>query len=353
MSAVPDRSQTSSHRSPQGEGIPMKHAVRRKVLLLWAVAGVAALVSGSVMAQAFPSKPIRWIVVAPAGSSLDVIARSMQDKLKDILGQPIIVDNRPAAGGTLGTNEVAKSAPDGYTWAMSYNGPLSYAPFLYGKLPYNPARDLQPVVLTTSQPNLIAVSAGFPASNMKELIEVLRANPGKYNFASVGNGSSSHLTMEYVKALTGTFAVHIPFNGGPPAVLATASGETQILATVPTVITPQIAAGRMKAIAVTGTQRYALTPNIPTVSESGIKELKNFEAIAWNGVLVAAGTPRPIVERINAAINAAMNDPQVKERFKTAGLDAAGGTPEQFAKLMADESAKWEPVIKRTGAKLD
>lgn len=331
----------------------MKHFAHRKALVQLATVCVALMASAGALAQAFPSKPIRWVVVAPAGSSLDVIARSMQDKLKDILGQPVIVDNRPAAGGTLGTNEVAKSAPDGHTWVLSFNGPLAYAPFLYSKLPYNPARDLQPVVLTTSQPNLIAVSSGFPANSMKELVAVLKANPGKYNFASVGNGSSSHLTMEYVKALTGTFAVHIPFNGGPPAVLSTASGETQILATVPTVITPQVASGRMRAIAVTGLQRYGLAPNIPTVAESGIPELQKFEAIAWNGVLVAAGTPRPIVDRINAAIIAAMNDLQVKERFKAAGLDAAGGTPEQFAKLIGDESAKWEPVIKRTGAKLD
>lgn len=310
-------------------------------------------IAGSATAQAFPSKPIRWVVVAPAGSSLDVIARAMQDKLRDTLGQPIVIENRPAAGGTQGTNEVAKSAPDGHTWVMSFNGPLAYAPFLYSKLPYLPARDLQPVVLTTSQPNLIAVHTSVPANTMKELVALLRANPGKYNFASVGNGSSSHLTMEYVKALTGTFAVHIPFNGGPPAVLSTASGDSQILATVPTVITPQIAAGRLKAIAVTGQQRYALTPNVPTVAESGVAELQRFEAIAWNGVLVAAGTPRPIVDRINSAINSAMNDPQVKERFRSAGLEAAGGTPEQFAKLMADEASKWEPVIKRTGAKLD
>ena len=331
----------------------MKHPLKRRHVIQLAAAGAVAITSASVLSQSFPSRPIRWVVVAPAGSSLDVIARAMQDKLKESLGQAVIIDNRAGAGGTLGTNEVAKSAPDGHTWVMSFNGPLAYAPFLYSKLPYHPARDLQPVVLTTSQPNLIAVSVGFPASSMKELVEVLKANPGKYNFASVGNGSSSHLTMEYVKALTGTFAVHIPFNGGPPAVLSIASGDTQILATVPTVITPQIAAGRMKAIAVTGTQRYGLLPTVPTVAESGIRELQNFEAIAWNGVLVAAGTPRLIVDRINAAINAAMSDPQVRERFRAAGLDAAGGTPEQFAKLIADESAKWEPVIKRTGAKLD
>jgi tripartite-type tricarboxylate transporter receptor subunit TctC len=323
--------------------------------LLGIAAGMLASLAGSghLWAQAYPTKPIRWVVVAPAGSSLDVIARAMQDKLKDSLGQPIVIENRAGAGGTQGTNEVAKSPPDGHTWLMSFNGPLAYAPFLYSKLPYNPSKDLQPVVLTTSQPNLIAVHASFPASTMKELVEVLRANPGKYNFASVGNGSSSHLTMEYVKALTGTFAVHIPFNGGPPAVLSAASGDTQILATVPTVVTPHIASGRMKAIAVTGKQRYALAPGVATVSESGLTELQGFEAIAWNGVLVAAGTPRPIVDRINAAMNAAMNDPQVRERLKAAGLDAAGGTPEQFAKLMADEASKWEPVIRRTGARLD
>ncbi len=334
----------------------MTLTVHRRRLLCLATATAAltmATWSGNLLAQAFPSKPIRWVIVAPAGSSLDVIARAMQDKLKDSLGQPIVIDNRAGAGGTLGTNEVAKSAPDGHTWVMSFNGPIAYAPFLYAKLPYNPARDLLPVVLTTSQPNLIAVHTSFPANTMQELVQVLKANPGKYNFASVGNGSSSHLTMEYVKALTDTFAVHIPFNGGPPAVLSTAAGDTQILATVPTVVTPQIASGRMKAIAVTGKQRYALTPNVPTVSESGLKELQGFEAIAWNGVFVAAGTPRPIVDRINGAINAAMNDPQVKERLKAAGLDAAGGTPEQFARLIAEESAKWEPVIKRTGARLD
>lgn len=322
-------------------------------LLLAAAGAAATLGAGSALAQAYPTKTIRWVVVAPAGSSLDVIARSMQDKLKELLGQTVVVENKPAAGGTAGTGEVARSAPDGYTWVMSYNGPLAFAPFLYGKLPYNPAKDLQPVVLTTSQPNMIAVSANFPASTMKELVDVLKANPGKYNYASVGNGSSSHLTIEYVKALTGAFAVHIPFNGGPPAVLSTASGDSQILATVPTVLTPQIAAGRMKAIAVTGKERFALTPNVPTVAESGVPELKGFEAIAWNGVLVAAGTPRPIVDRINAAINTALKDPQVQERLKAAGLDGAGGTPEQFGKLIADEAAKWEPVIRRTGAKLD
>jgi tripartite-type tricarboxylate transporter receptor subunit TctC len=189
---------------------------------------------------------------------------------------------------------------------------------------------------------------------MRELVEVLRANPGKYTYASVGNGSSSHLTLEYLKSLTGTTALHVPFNGGGlPAIQSIVSGDAQILATVPTTISPQIAAGRMKAIAVTGARRYALLPAIPTVMESGVRELHKFESVAWNGVLVPAGTLRPIVDRINAALNAALNDPPIRRRLMAAGLDPAGGTPEQFGRLIADESAKWAPVIRQTGARLD
>jgi tripartite-type tricarboxylate transporter receptor subunit TctC len=329
-------------------------SMRRVVLVKLASAALGLFVLNQVaLAQTFPNKPIRWIVVAPAGSSLDVIARSMQDKLKDSLGQPVVVENRPQAGGTLGANEVAKSPPDGHTWLLGFNGPVAFAPYLYSKLPYDPLKDLAPVVLTTSQPNILAVNANFPANNIKELVALLKANPGKYNYASVGNGSSSHLTMEYFKALTNTFAVHIPFNGGPPAALSIVSGDTQILATVPTVIRPQVQAGRMKALAVTGKTRYALTPELPTLAESGLKELASFEAIAWNGVLVAAGTPRATIDRINAAVNAAMKDPAVLTRLTTAGLDTVGGTPDEFAKLIASDAAKWGPIIQRSGAKLD
>jgi tripartite-type tricarboxylate transporter receptor subunit TctC len=300
--------------------------------------GVAAsaVVAPALWAQTFGAKPIRWVVVAPAGSSLDVIARAMQDKLRDQLGTPIVIENKPQAGGTAGTAEVAQSAPDGHTWVMSFNGPLAFAPHLYPRLPYAPLRDLLPVVLTTSQPNLIAVNASLPANNLQELLALLLAHPGKYNFASVGNGSSSHLCMEYIKALSSTFAVHIPFNGGPPAVLATVGGETHMIAAVPTLLTPQIKAGRLKAMAVTGLQRYGLTPEVPTVTESGVASLKGFEAIAWNGVLVAAATPKPLVERINAAINLALQDESVRQRLQAAGLEPAGGTPEKFAQLMRD-----------------
>ena len=328
---------------------------QHKLFFTGVLAVLAALLSSTAHAQApsFPTKTIRWVVVAPAGSSLDVIARAMQPKLKDLLGQAVVVENKPQAGGTLGTAEVAKSAPDGYTWVMSFNGPIAYGPHIYPKLPYQPLKDLQPVMITTSQPNVIAANVNFPANNMTELVKLLRANPGKYNFASVGNGSSSHLTMEYIKSVTHTFAVHIPFNGSPPAMMAMLSGETQLIASVPTVIAPQVRQGKLKYLGVTSTQRYALLPDVPTVAESDMAELKGFEALAWNGVLVAANTPRPVVDRINAALNAALQDPAIKTTLRNAGLEPVGGTPEQFTQLIQNESTKWAPIIQRSGARID
>jgi tripartite-type tricarboxylate transporter receptor subunit TctC len=311
------------------------------------------LLCSAAQAQTWPARPIRFIVVAPGGSSLDAIARPLGDKLKDILGQPIVVENRPAAAGTQGTDAVAKAAPDGYTMGLSYNGPLAFAPFLYSKLPYDPLKDLAPVIITTSQPNLLAAAANLPVNSVKEMVPYLKTRPGQLNYASVGNGSSSHLTMELFKSLTGTFVVHVPYNGGPPAMISVAAGDTQFLFTVPTVIMPQVRAGKMKAIAVTSRKRYALLPDVPTVAESGVKELADFEAIAWNGLLVPATTPREIVMRLNAAINQAFADPQVRQHLAAAGLEPAGGTPEAFGKLIADEAKKWAPIIRRTGAKLD
>ena len=332
----------------------MKRLHRVLLRLLALSCSVLALLALPAGAEPFPAKPIRWIVAGPAGGSLDVIARSMQEVLRADLRQPIIIDNRAGAGGTIAANEVAKSAPDGHTWLLGFNGPLAFAPHLYRNLPYLPLRDLAPVAMTTAQPNLIAGGSTFPAGNVRELIDVLRAGPGKYAYASVGNGSSSHLTMEHFKALTGTTLLHVPFNGGGlPAIQALVSGDAHIIATVPTTLMPQIAAGRMKPIAVTGATRYALLPDVPTVAESGIRELRGFEASAWNGVLVTAATPRAMIERINRAVNAALTDPQVRSRLKAAGLEPVGGTPEQFRQRITDESAKWAPVIRSSGARLD
>jgi tripartite-type tricarboxylate transporter receptor subunit TctC len=321
----------------------------RKVLARAAALAVA-LALGAAHAQTWPDKPIKFVVAAPAGSSIDVLARIISDKLKDRVGQPIVVENRPAAGGTAATDFVAKSPPDGYTMLMSFNGPLAFGPHLYAKLPYDPQKDLAPVVITSSQPNVLAVTATLPVTSVKELVAYARANPGKLNFASVGNGSSSHLTMELLKSTAGLDIVHVPFNGSPPAVTATVQGETQMIFAVMQPLQAQIQAGRLRALAVSTATRFPLLPDLPAVAEAGFP---GFEALAWNGVLLPAGTPKPVVQRLNTEINAILKDAAVKSTLNAQGFELIGGTPEDFANLIKSESDKWAPVIRKTGARID
>ena len=315
-----------------------------------ATVAAALMVAAHAKAQNWPERPIKFIVSAPAGSSLDVLARTIGDKLKDRLGQPVVVDDRPAAGGTVATDLVAKSPPDGYTMVISFNGPLAFGPHVYSKLPYDPQKDLAAVVITSSQPSVLAVNAALPIHSVKELVEYAKAHPGKLNYASVGNGSSSHLTMELLKSTAGIDIVHVPFNGSPPAVTATIQGETQLIFAVMQPLQAQIQAGKLRAIAVTTAKRFPLLPDLPTIAEAGYP---GFEALAWNGVLVAAGTPRPIVARLNAEINAILKDPAVKTALNAQGFELIGGTPEDFSRLISSESTKWAPVIVKTGAKID
>jgi tripartite-type tricarboxylate transporter receptor subunit TctC len=327
----------------------MKLFAERIALRIVAAVLLAASAS-TASAQTWPDKPIKFVIAAPAGSSIDVLARTIGDKLKDKLGQPVVVENRPAAGGTAATDFVAKSAPDGYTMLMSFNGPLAFGPHLYSKLPYDPQKDLLPVIITSSQPNVLAVTASLPVRSVRELVDYARANPGKLSYASVGNGSSSHLTMELLKATAGIDIVHIPFNGSPPAVTATVQGETQLVFAVMQPLQSQVQAGKLRALAVTTSKRFPLLPELPTIAEAGYP---GFEALAWNGVLVAAATPRSIVERLNAEINAILKEPPVKSTLNAQGFELVGGTSEDFARLIKSESDKWAPVIKRTGAKVD
>jgi tripartite-type tricarboxylate transporter receptor subunit TctC len=311
---------------------------------------LALLGLGAAQAQTWPGKPLRLVVAAPAGSSLDVLARVIGDKLGDRLGAKIVVDDRPAAGGTAATDFVAKSAPDGLALVMSFNGPLAFGPHLYPQLPYVPLTDLAPVIITSSQPNVLAVSAKLPVHSVAELVAYAKARPGRLSYASVGNGSSSHLTMELFKSAAGLDMVHVPFNGSPPAVMATAQGETQLLFAVMQPLQAQIRAGKLRALAVTSAKRFALLPELPTVAEAGFP---GFEALAWNGVLVAHGTPRPIVDRLNGEINAILKDPAVTASLNAQGFELIGGTPEDFMQLIASESDKWAPVIRRTGVRID
>jgi len=307
------------------------------------------LAAPSVQGQAWPDKPIKFLMSAPAGSSIDVLGRTIADKLKDRLGQPVVVENKPAAGGTVATAEVAHSAPDGYMMVLAFNGPLSFAPLLQ-KLPYDVARDLAPVIITSSQPNVLAVNAKLPVHSVQELVAYARANPGKLNYASVGNGSSSHLNMELFKSVAAFEAVHVPFNGSPPAVMSTVQNETQMIFAVMQPLQSQIQAGTLRALAVTTAKRFPLLPDLPTIAESGYP---GFEALAWNGVLVPANTPRPIVGRLNAEMNAVLKEPDVQQKMHGFGFDLIGGTPEDFGALIAGEAARWAPVIKKVGLKVD
>ena len=319
---------------------------RRHLLAsLASIAAAIALATAPAMAQGWPDKAVRILVPAPAGSSLDVLARTIGEKLKDKFGATVIVENKPAAGGTVATAEVAKAAPDGHTLLLGFNGPLATGPLLQ-KVPYDVQKDLAPVVITSSQPNVLAVNAALPVKSVAELVAWAKANPGKLNYASVGNGSSSHLNAELLKSMSGIDAVHVPFNGSPPAVLATVQGETQMMFAVMQPLQAQVQAGKLRAIAVTTPKRFPLLPDIPAIAESGYP---GFEALAWNGLVAPAGTPRPVIDRINAEVNAILKLPDVAQKMNAAGFDLIGGTPEDFAKLIAAESARWTPVVKRLG----
>ena len=336
------------------EFAPMRHSNPLMARVLgWLLAATAAVgvvaATQPAAAQAWPDKPIKFVVSAPAGSSLDALARVIADRMKDRIGQPIIVENKPAAGGTVATAEVAKSAPDGYTMLLGFNGPLAFGPLL-SKLPYDVAKDLAPVIITSSQPNVLAVYAGLPVKSVQELVAWAKANPGKLSYASVGNGSSSHLNMELLKSVAGFEAVHVPFNGSPPAVTATIQGETQAMFAVMQPLQAQVQAGKLRAIAVTTGKRFPLLPDLPTIAESGYP---GFEALAWNGVMVPAATPKPVIARLNAEMNAILKQPDVVEKMQASGFDLIGGTPEDFGNLIKRETDTWTPVIRKLGLKVD
>lgn len=310
-----------------------------------------ALVLGSTAtAQEWPSKPVRVVVPAPAGSSLDIIVRTMGDKLKDRWKQPIVVDNKAGAGGMLGMDLVAKAPADGHTLGIGFNGPIAFGPFMYKKMPYDPAKDLLPIVLTTSQPNVLAVPANHPSKNLTEYVAWAKSQTNGVSYGSVGNGSSSHLTMELFRNTANFQAVHIPFAGSPPAGLSIASGETQGLFTVAPALLPLVSGGRVRLLAVTSAKRMDGFKDLPTVAESGFP---GFEALAWNGLFTATGTPQTVVDRINADVNAVMQDPSVREAFAKQGLIMGGGSPASFKAFIDSEGQKWGAIIKKVGITID
>ena len=322
---------------------------RRQLLQLSAFGAAGALAPTVGFAQAtWPSRPVRIVVPTGPGSSLDLIVRAMSDKLAARWGQPVVVENKPGAGGMLGMDIVAKST-DGHTLGIGFNGPLAYAPFLYAKTPYDPAKDLKPVIMTTSQPNVLAVNADVPAKTVAELVAWAKTQGGKVNYSSLGNGSSAHLTMELFLAEAGIQATHVPYNGSPPAAMAVAQGQAQMTFMVAPALLPHVQSGKVRMLAATSVRRPDSLKSLPAMSESGYPKV---EALAWNGIVGPASLPDAVAQRVAGDIDALLKDDAVSQILQRSGLTAVGGTPAQFGTFIRQDVQRWGPVITKLGVKL-
>lgn len=313
--------------------------------------GLAGLgLVGSSHAQEWsPSKPVR-IVVPIVGSTNDVLARLIAPKLQEALGQPVVVENKPGAGGNIGANEVAKSAPDGHTLLVGYNGPLAINVGLFDKMPYDPLKDLAPITLAVKSPQYLVVNPATGITSVKEFVARAKAAPGKYSYGSVALGSASHLTMEMLKSAAGFHMTHIPYRGAGPAVTDLIAGNIQAGFFVPGNVQQFVKEGRLRLLATSGSKRFASTPDIPTLSESGYKD---FEASSWIGFLAAGGTPAPIIERYHREIVKILNQPDIRKRLQEMEFDVVATTPKQFSDWIRTEITRWGKVIKDTGAKAE
>ncbi len=323
----------------------MHHKIRTLKLLI----GLCML-SGACHVWAFPTKPIRIVMGFPAGGPLDQHARLLTDRLQAQLGQPILVDYKAGAGGTVGAQEVMRAAPDGHTLMLANTGVMVINPALYTKLPYNTLRDFVPIARTAMQPLALLVNPKIPVQTLPEFVAYAKARPGQINYGSAGNGGSSHLVPEMFKASTGLFMVHIPYRGSAPAFTDLMAGQVQFMAES----IPQAAQyhkqGKVRALAVTSRERNPALPDIPTVMETGIK---NFEVVGFYGFLAPAGTPKEVVNRLSDAFKAVMNQPDIKSRMVAQGADPAFLGSEDFAKFLTTEMPRWAAVVQKSGAKLD
>ena len=311
---------------------------------------VSCLVSSAALAQPYPSRPVKVIVPYPAGSTPDIVARTLSGKLQSALGQPFVVENRAGAGGNIGADAVAKSAPDGHTLLVAINGPVAVNKFLYKNMPYDSDKDLLPISLLATSPQMLVVIPSVGVENFKDFLAYARAHPGRLSYASVGGGSASHLTMELLKSDAKVFAVHIPYRGFPPAVTDMLAGNVQAMFAIIPAVLPQVKAGRMKALAVTGIKRSALAPEVPSVAEIGYPQL---ESLAWIGLLAPAGTAPAVVSRLGNETVRAMRTSDTQETLGKQGFDVVAGSSTEFSAWIRRESAKWSRVIQSSGATAD
>lgn len=328
---------------------PQAYWVKR-ISVIAITAAVLAL-PGYAVAQTYPEKTIRLVVPNSPGGSLDRYSRMIAQKLTEALGQTVLVDNRPSAGGIIGADIVAKSAPDGYTLLMGATPTMAINVTLYaGKLPYNPEKDFAPITLTAKLPSMLAVNPAVPAKNLKEFIALAKAKPGKLNYGSSGIGSGNHLVGEMLKAEAGIDIVHVPYGGGAPGLVALLSGQIEVLITPPPTLMPMVKAGRVRAIAISSAKRLPAMPEIPTIAESG---LPGFEATLWFCIVAPAGVPKPIITRLHTALVPILNSPEYRERLTAEGATGETSTPEELTAFVRAEIPKWAKVVKSSGAKVE
>lgn len=314
------------------------------------LAAVLCAAASFAFAQApYPSKAVRFVVPYAPGGATDIITRVVAEQYQRAFSQPFTVENRPSAGGIIGAADVAKSAPDGYTILMSSVGPQAVNQYLYSKMPYNTQKDFAPVILVAHIPNVLVVPASLGVKTIQELIERARAKPGSLNYASGGSGSSGHLSVELFRARTNSALLHIPYKGTGQALQDLVSGQVQLMIDNLTPLLPFIKAGKLLALGVTTSKRVSSLPDVPTIGSV----VPGYEVSAWVAIMAPAGTPAPIIARLNAEGNAMLQKPEVRQRLESLSAQPAGGTAEELGKFLVNEWAKWKPVVELSGAKAD
>jgi tripartite-type tricarboxylate transporter receptor subunit TctC len=319
-------------------------------LALFSITLASLAGAGTALAQAYPNKPLRMVVPFAAGGTGDVLGRLLAARLSEGLGQPVVIDFKPGAGTTLGTDAVAKAPPDGYTILFSASTTMTINASLYSKLPYDTLKDLVPVSLLAAIPNMLVANQNLPANTVPELIALAKASPGKLNYASPGSGTTPHLAGELFKTVAGIQMTHVPYKGAGPAIIDVLGGHVPMLFDNIPSVKPQVTSGKMKAIAVTSLKRSPAMPGVPTFAEAG---LAGFEANSWWAILAPAATPKDVIARLNTEVVKALNNPGLKERFIELGAEPAPSTPEEAAAHIKGEVAKWAAIVKASGARVD
>lgn len=339
---------------------PLRQPLRR-VLLATAAVAASLTLAQPVLAQAakdaaagFPNKPLRWIVPFPPGGPTDSFSRPVAQKLGEILGQPVIVENVPGAGASIGMERVARSAPDGYTIGLATTGTHSINPHLYGaKLPHDTSRDFSPLTLALRYMNVLLVNPKLPVNSAADLVAYAKANPGKVTFGSAGNGSSNHLSGETLKVVSGAPMQHIPYRGSALALADVIGGNITFMFDIPITAVPAAQSGRVKILAIASDKRSPFYKDIPTMAESGVKGFTDVGSDLWFGIVGPAGIPKPVVQKLNAALIQAIRSPEIRQRMAASGFEQWTSTPEEFAAVIKTDRDRWGPIVKASGAKVD